>query len=141
MTLREILNEAVSVELISAGTGKEIARTGFENHYHYPEDYEIQMVRTVDGNYDVYFRAPDGAISNEPHKHKECYVGTLDKEKYSNNRWPYIQAWHDARVMCYKSSKVDKKFKEFIKKDINHKLNMDRYEKDKDGKTWYKEVE
>ena len=28
MTLREILNEAVSVELISAGTGKEIARTG-----------------------------------------------------------------------------------------------------------------
>ena len=132
MTLRDILNESsVSKEFISAGTGKEIARTGFEDHHHYPEDYEIQMVRTVDGNYDVYFRAPGGAVSNEPHKYKECYVGSIDKKV---NRF---QAWHDARVMCYHSDKVPKEYKQFIKKDVNHKLNMDRWDKDVN----YKEIE
>lgn len=139
MTLRDILNESsVSKELISAGTGKEIARTGFERHSHYPEKYEIQMVRNTDGTYDVYFRAPDGeasndhrAISNEPYRYKECYIGSIKKGVNS------FQAWHDARVMCYNSDKVPKKYKQFIKKDVNHKLNMDRYDRDVN----YKEVE
>lgn len=133
MTLRELLTEA-SAELISAGTGKEIARTGFERHYSYPEGYEIQMVRTVDGDYDVYFNTDKNSLHKEPYKVKECYIGTVGKEGQP-------KAWHDARVMCYKSPKVDKEFKEYIKKDINNKLNMDRYEKDENGKTWYKEIE
>ena len=139
MTLRDILNESsVSKELISAGTGKEIARTGFEKHSHYPEDYEIQMVRTVDGTYDVYFRAPGGpasneprVISNEPYRHKECYIGSIKKGVNS------FQAWHDARVMCYRCDKVPKEYKQFIKKNVNNKLNMDRWDKDVN----YKEIE
>ena len=150
MTLREVLiNESlnpkmdkildrfekkpVSKELISAGTGKEIARTGFERDYSFPEGYEIQMVKTTDGNFDVYFM--EKSHLGEPYKCKECYIGTIEDEKNE------FRAWHNARVMCYNSPKVDKKIKEFIKKDVNHKLNMDRYEKDENGKTWYKEID
>ena len=130
MTLREILIESSkSNELISAGTGKEIARAGFEQHFSYPEHYEIQMVRTIDGDYDVYFQEDRGF--GDPYKNKDCYIGSIEK---GVNRF---QAWHDARVMCYKSSKVPKEYKEFIKKDVNHKLNMDRYDRDVN----YKEIE
>lgn len=135
MTLREfIINESteqkkVSDELISAGTGKEIARAGFEQHHHYPEHYEIQMVRTVDGNYDVYFEGE--GKHGDPYRKKECYIGSINK---GVNRF---QAWHDARVMCYHSDKVPKEYKEFIKKDVNNKLNMDRWDKDVN----YKEIE
>ena len=129
MTVRDILIEASkSDELISAGTGKEIARTGFEQHYSYPEHYEIQMVRNTDGTYDVYFQKNRGG---EPYKKKECYIGSIGKEV---NRF---QAWHDARVMCYHSDKVPKEYKQFIKKDVNNKLSMDRYDRDVN----YKEIE
>ena len=135
MTLREfIINESaeqkkVSDELISAGTGKEIARTGFEKHASYPEHYEIQMVRTVDGTYDVYFESE--GKHGDPYRKKECYIGSIGK---GTNRF---QAWHDARVMCYHSDKVPKEYKQFIKKDVNNKLNMDRWDKDVN----YKEIE
>ena len=130
MTVRDILIEASkSGELISAGTGKEIARTGFEDHYSYPEGYSIQMVRNTDGTHDVYFQ--DGKGFGEPYKKKECYIGSIGKEV---NRF---QAWHDARVMCYHSDKVPKEYKQFIKKDVNNKLNMDRWDKDVN----YKEIE
>ena len=129
MTLRDILNESsVSKELISAGTGKEIARTGFEKHVSYPEHYEIQMVRTTDGTYDVYFQEGRGG---EPYKKKECYIGSIDK---GVNRF---QAWHDAQHMCYKSDKVSKEYKQYIKKNVNNKLSMDRWDRDVN----YKEIE
>ena len=122
MTLRDILNESsVSKELISAGTGKEIARTGFEKHVSYPEHYEIQMVRNTDGTYDVYFQEGRGG---EPYKKKECYIGSIDKKV---NRF---QAWHDAQHMCYKSDKVSKEYKQYIKKNVNNPISMDRYDRD-----------
>ena len=138
MTVREFLNESlnpkmdkildrfekkpVSKELISAGTGKEIARTGFEQHHSFPEHYEIQMVRNTDGTYDVYFQ--EGTGFGEPYKKKECYIGSIDKKV---NRF---QAWHDAQHMCYKSYKVPKEYKQYIKKNVNNKLSMDRYDRD-----------
>lgn len=123
MTLRDILNESsVSKELISAGTGKEIARTGFEQHHSFPEHYEIQMVRNTDGTYDVYFQ--EGTGFSDPYKRKECYIGSIDKKV---NRF---QAWHDAQHMCYKSDKVPKKCKQHIKDFVNRSINMDRYDRD-----------
>lgn len=138
MTLRELLTEAA--KFISAGTGKEIARTGFVDHYLYPEGHSIQMVRTTDGDYDVYFIEDRHSTHKDPYELKDCYIGTV-KSKKDEDHWPDIRAWHDARVMCYNSPKVPKEFKEYIKKDINNKLNMDRYEKDKSGKKWYKEID
>ena len=146
MTLREVLiNESlnpkmdkilgrfekkpVPTEFISAGTGKEIARTGFEKYTTFPEGYSIQLVRTTDGNYDVYFAEKE--TKGDPYRCKDCYVGSIDKEV---NRF---QAWHDACVMCYKSDRVPKEYKQLIKKAVNSSFNMDRYDRDVN----YKEID
>ena len=132
MTLKDVLIEASkSDELISAGTGKEISK--FLKDVLFSKGGEAQLVKTADGNYDFY--VADNPKASGLNRNKEYYIGTLE------NKWrDDIRAWYEACKAFINSEKVSDKMKEIIRADVNHKLNMDRYEKDREGKTWYKEI-